>query len=195
MKYKMAPNSLFAILLRNPWWYSVLIAGVISAMCAALMPKDLVVFGIIGTFPFLVIAAMALKRQWNTPSAAAVEAETARLAGLSWREFSAELNAKFVKQGYSVTRLGANASGSAADFRLEKAGQVTLVAAKRYKAATHGVEPLRELHAAIQREGADSGLYLAGNGTLSDSARIFARDHGITVLDGNAIGALLIASR
>lgn len=178
MKYKMAPNSLFAILLRNPWWYSVLIAGVISAMCAALMPKDLVVFGIIGTFPFLVIAAMALKRQWNTPSAAAVEAETARLAGLSWREFSAELNAKFVKQGYSVTRLGANASGSAADFRLEKAGQVTLVAAKRYKAATHGVEPLEALVAQKEALGADFAVYVC-LGSVSPQAAKFAKDKAV----------------
>ncbi|MGV2480072.1 UNVERIFIED_CONTAM: restriction endonuclease, partial [Salmonella enterica subsp. enterica serovar Weltevreden] len=84
---------------------------------------------------------------------------------------------------------------SAADWRIERNGRSTLVSARRWKAATHGVEPLRELHAAMQREGVDSGLYLAGQGTLSDSARIFARDHGITVLDGDAIGALLIASR
>ena len=77
MKFKMAPNSLFAILLRSPWWISFLIAAVVSMICAALLPKNLVVFGVMGTLPFLVTGFVALKRQWNAPTAAQVEAELA----------------------------------------------------------------------------------------------------------------------
>ncbi|WP_296510198.1 restriction endonuclease [Rhodoferax sp.] len=111
----------------------------------------------------------------DTPSAAAVAAETARVAGLSWREFSAELDAKFARQGYSMMRLGTNASGGAADFRLEKAGQVTLVAAKRYKAATHGVEPLEALVAQKEALGADFAVYVC-LGSVSPQAAKFAKD-------------------
>lgn len=185
MKFKMAPNSLFAILLRNPWWYSFVLVAVICAISAALLPKDLAVFGIIGGFPFLVTGGVALKRQWNKPSAAAVEAEMARIAGLSWRDFAQELEAKFVTQGYEVTRLplkGASASGaaSAADFRLEKAGKTTLVAAKRYKAAAHGVEALEALVAQKEAMGADDAMYVC-LGALSPQAAQFARDHAIRV--------------
>lgn len=126
MKFKMAPNSLFAILLRNPWWISFLLAAVISMLCAALLPKELVVFGVLGTIPFLVTGFVALKRQWNAPSTAALKAEAARLAGLSWRDFSNELEAKWVRQGFTVERLNERVSKGAADFRLEKSMQVTL---------------------------------------------------------------------
>lgn len=181
MKLKMAPNSLFAILLRNPWWYSVVLVVVICAVSAALLPKDVVVFGAIGSFPFLVTAGIALKRQWNKPSAAAVEAEMARLAALSWREFSQELETRFARQGYAVTRLAAQGpSTGAADFRLEKAGRVTLVAAKRYKAATHGVEALEALVAHKEAMGADDAHYLC-LGTVSPQAAKYAREHAVKV--------------
>ena len=38
MKFKMAPNSGFAILLRSPWWVSFAIAAVIVLLCGALLP-------------------------------------------------------------------------------------------------------------------------------------------------------------
>ena len=31
MKFKMAPNSLFAVLLRKPWWVSFVVAAVFTA--------------------------------------------------------------------------------------------------------------------------------------------------------------------
>ncbi|MEY4295809.1 MAG: hypothetical protein RLY82_1497 [Pseudomonadota bacterium] len=181
---KMAPNSLFAVLLRNPWWISFLIAGAISAICAAFLPKDLVLLGAMGTLPFLVIGCVALKRQWNAPSAAKVEAELARVGGLSWRDFSAELVAKFEKQGFVVQRLSdssAKKGGSGvggADFQLNKQGQTTLVAAKRYKAATHGVEGLQTLVAQKAASGADRAIYVC-IGRLSEQAQKYAKAEGV----------------
>ena len=70
MKFKMAENSIFAILLRNPWWISFLIAAAFSLLCAALLPKHLVIFGMMGAFPFIITGAVALKRQWGKPSPA-----------------------------------------------------------------------------------------------------------------------------
>lgn len=181
MKFKMAPNSLFAILLRNPWWISFLIAAVVSVICAALLPKELVVFGILGTFPFLVTGFVALSRQWNKPSAAAVEKAATRLAGLPWRDFSKELEAKWVGNGFSVERLTATKGEGGADFLLSKSGQTTLVAAKRYKAATHGVEVLQALTAEQTARGADRVMYVC-LGALSEQASLFARDKSIQVL-------------
>ena len=39
MKLKMAPNSLFAILLRKPWWVSIALVGVIALAARALVPQ------------------------------------------------------------------------------------------------------------------------------------------------------------
>ena len=182
MKFKMAPNSLFAILLRNPWWMSFLLAAVICLICAALLPKELVIFGALGTIPFWVTGSIALKRQWNAPSAAALQAELARLHGLPWRDFSKELAAKFEGQGYTVQRLDGKNS-EAADFLLNKQGQTTLVAAKRYKAASHGVEPLQALVAQQGAQNADAAMYIC-LGSLSEQAQLYARQHNITVTTG-----------
>lgn len=179
MKFKMAPNSVFAILLRNPWWISFLLAAAISAVCAALLPRELVAFGVLGTIPFLVVGCIALKRQWNTPSAAALQAERERLADLPWAVFSKELQAKFEMQGFQVERLTSKA-GEAADFRLIKAGQTTLVAAKRYKAANHGIEPLQALVAQQMAAGADQAMYVC-LGALSEQAEAFAIENKVTV--------------
>lgn len=179
MKFKMAPNSVFAILLRNPWWISFLLAAVISAVCAALLPRQLVAFGVLGTLPFWVVGCIALQRQWNAPSAAAVQAENERLAGLPWAVFSKELQTKFEKQGFQVERLEKEAGGGA-DFRLMKAGQTTLVSAKRYKAAHHGIEPLQALVAQQVALGADQAMYVCF-GALSEQAQAFARANSVTV--------------
>jgi restriction system protein len=177
MNFKMAPNSLFAILLRNPWWISFAIAAVISMICAALLPKDLVVFGVLGTAPFVVIGFVALHKQWNKPSAAALQAENERLASLPWVAFAKELVAKFEKQQFVVEALHGKDN---ADFLLRKFGQTTLVSARRYKAANHGIEPLQALVAQQKALNADKAMYVC-LGALSEQAEKFARDQGIAV--------------
>ena len=176
MKFKMAENSLFAILMRNPWWISLLIVILFCLLCLALLPKNLVIFGMMGTFPFLITGAVAFKRQWGVPSPAKQQAELDRLSALSWRDFSAELEAKFVKQGFEVTRLN---SGTA-DFKLEKAGHVTLVSAKRYKAATHGIEALQALVAQQEAQGADKVMYVCLSPVTAQAAK-FAKEKGVVL--------------
>ena len=176
MKFKMAENSLFAILMRNPWWISLLIVILFCLLCLALLPKNLVIFGMMGTFPFLITGIVAFKRQWGVPSPAKQQAELDRLSALSWRDFSAELEAKFVKQGFEVTRLN---SGTA-DFKLEKAGHVTLVSAKRYKAATHGIEALQALVAQQEAQGADKVMYVCLSPVTAQAAK-FAKEKGVVL--------------
>jgi restriction system protein len=176
MKFKMAENSLFAILMRNPWWISLLIVIVFSLLCLAILPKNFVIFGIMGTFPFFITGIVAFKRQWGKPSPAKLQAELDRLSALSWRDFSAELEAKFVKQGFEVTRL----NSGAADFKLEKTGHITLVSAKRYKAATHGLEALQALVAQQEAQAADKAMYVCLSPVTAQAAK-FAKEKGVVL--------------
>ena len=176
MKFKMAENSLFAILMRNPWWISLLIVICFCLLCLALLPKNLVIFGMMGTFPFVITGIVAFKRQWGVPSAAKQQAELDRLSALSWRDFSAELEAKFVKQGFDVTRLNTGT----ADFKLEKGGHVTLVSAKRYKAATHGLEALQSLVTQQEAQGADKAMYVCLSPVTAQAAK-FAKEKGVVL--------------
>ncbi|MEI2813836.1 MAG: restriction endonuclease [Burkholderiaceae bacterium] len=98
---------------------------------------------------------------------------------MSWKDFAAELEAKFVSQGYQVTRL-TQSDNSPADFKLEKAGHTTLVAAKRYKAATHGLEAIQALVTQQQAQGADKAMYVC-LGELTTQAAKFARERGVEV--------------
>jgi restriction system protein len=176
MKFKMAENSLFAILMRNPWWISLLIVIVFSLLCLAILPKNFVIFGIMGTFPFFVTGIVAFKRQWGKPSPAKLQTELDRLSALSWRDFSAELEAKFVKQGFEVTRL----NNGTADFKLEKAGHITLVSAKRYKAATHGLEALQALVTQQEAQAADKAMYVCLS-PVTAQAEKFAKEKGVVL--------------
>ena len=186
MKFKMAEKSLFAILLRSPWWLSLLIVGVFVLASKALLPAPYVVYGVMGGFPFLVIAVLAAWRQARAPSATLQAAALARAGALSWREFAALMQQAFERQGYRVTRL----DGNAADLRLERQGQVSLVACRRWKAARHGVEVLRELDAARQAQGAQHALYIS-LGPPTDPARRHAQQAGIRLIHGADLAVLM----
>ena len=65
-----------------------------------------------------------------------------------------------------------------------------MVAFKRWKAATVGVEALRELHAAQLRLEADASLYLAA-GTVSEKAIDFARESRVQLMGLPELAQLL----
>lgn len=184
----MAPNSLFAVLLRSPWWISIAVAGGIALLCGALLPAHLAPFAAIGALPIAVVGCMAAWRQWQAPSPARVEAVLSAAAVMSWRDFSAALERAWQADGQTVQRL----NGQPADLRLERGGQTLLVSARRWKASTHGVEPLRELQAAVQAQQATAGAYIALQGSVSDNARDFARDNGLVLMEGDALAVLLL---
>lgn len=178
MKLKMAKNSLFAILLRSPWWASAGIAAGLGLLAWVLLPQDYRVAGALGSFPFVVIAAMAAWRQRHAPSAERVT-QTAQAAGaMAWPAFSALLEQAFQRDGHTVSR-----RGGAADFELERKGRRMLVSARRWKSARTGLEPLRELQAAREAAAAENpadALYI-GLGELSEQAVAFAAEHQIAV--------------
>lgn len=187
MKLKFAKNSLFAILLRSPWWISLLIVAGIALVSVALLPAPYVPFGVIGGFPFLVIGIMAAWRQRNAPSPARMAETLERAAAMSWRDFSSAIERAFVRQGYSVTRQ----NSSAADFSLLKSGRVTLVSCKRWKAASHGVEALRDLVAARQAQGADKCSYVS-LAPVTENARRYAAEQGVQLMSQGELVQLLI---
>jgi restriction system protein len=176
MKLKMAPNSLFAILLRSPWWISLAIALVLSLIGAALLPDAYRVVGALMGLPFAVIGALAARRQWQLPSAARVAQTQQALATIAWPAFAALLEQAFRRDGYTVQR----GQTDAVDFELARDGRRMLVSARRWKSARTGLEALRALQAARDTAGAADALHI-GLGELSDNARPFAAQHRIAI--------------
>lgn len=182
----MAEKSLFAILLRSPWWISFAIAIGFGLVSKALLPAEYFVFGAIGGFPFAVIGVIAAWKQFSAPSTARVADTLAQLEVMSWRDFSEAVEQAFTREGYVVQRL----DGAAADFSLTQGGRTTLLGCKRWKAARLGVEPFQGLQAALSARKADGALYIT-TGEVTDKARQFAAEHQIRVLQGTELAHLL----
>lgn len=176
VKFKMSDKSLFAVLLRSPWWISFLLVAVIALLAGALLPAQYASVGMLGGFPFFVIGCMALWRQRNLPSPARVDAVLQSLSGMTWRDFSALLDTTFSRQGYTVTHL----SGPA-DMLLEKKGVRTVVFARRWKAAAMGVEPLRELVSCRDAMEASNSVCIS-LGRVSEKARDYATQNRISLI-------------
>jgi restriction system protein len=186
MKLKMAENSLFAILLRSPWWISIGICLALGAVGVALLPERFRVVGALSGLPFGVIGVVAAMRQRHLPSAARVDETRQAVAAMSWPAFAALLAQAFEREGYTVQR----ATGGAYDFELQRQGRRTLVAAKRWKSARTGLEALRVLQAA--REAADvSDAIVVSLGDLTDTAGPYAKQHAITVWQAPEIAKAL----
>lgn len=171
----MADNSMFAILLRKPWWVSASFALAIALLAAALLPPDWRVAGALSGMPFVVIAVISAWRHRDAPSAAHVEQVDAAVRAMAWPAFADLLEQSFRRDGHEVRRM----SGGGIDFELQRQGRTQLVSARRWKGARTGLEPLRELQAAREKAEADA-LYI-GLGELSETAAAFARQQRIAV--------------
>ena len=186
MKFKMSEKSLFAALLRAPWWVSFLVMFAVALVAGALLPEAYKTAGMLGAFPFFVIGVMAAWRQRNAISPSRIQklVEQARVMG--WRDFSVLVEEALRQQGFVVTRL----SEGPADFQIEKNGRVTLVSAKRWKAATVGAEHLRELLAVRQSRDAFSCTCMS-LGVFSQAAIDLANDSPMQLLGSANIAQLM----
>jgi restriction system protein len=186
MRLKMKENSLFAILLRSPWWISFLVAAVIGVTATLMMPLQYRAFAVFSGTPFFIVGCMAAWRQWRAPSATKATATLAVATQMPSAAFLVALTDGYRRQGYTV----APYAGRGADFEADKAGSITLIACKRWKAARHGIEPLRDLQAAAASRGAQECIYIA-LGDISDNARRFAETSKIDIVQGVRLAQLL----
>ena len=117
MKF-MAKNSLFAILLRSPWWISLLVAAALAVVGFAALPPAYAPFPVFAAIPFLGIAGIAAWKQRGKPSQARIEQTTQALLALPWPAFADTLEAALRRDGCQVKRL----NGAAVDFEVTRDG-------------------------------------------------------------------------
>ena len=172
----MAKNSLFAVLLRSPWWVSALIAVVLALLGFAAVPERFRVLAALSGAPFVVIAAISARRGWHLPSPARVAETHAALAAMAWPAFADLLQHSFRRDGYTVSP----GKTAPVDFELTRNGRRMFVCARRWKSARTGLEALRGLQAARDADDPPDALYI-GLGSLTETALPFAAQHGIAV--------------
>ena len=176
MKLRMHDNSLFAVLLRSPWWVAGLVAAGAFGATRMLLSTQ---FALFAALPFAVITVYVAWKQLRAPSGRRIAATLEWLRAMSWDEFAQAIEKGFSRDGYTVQRLG----GKGADFELVKDARSTLVSCKRWKATRTGIEPLRELEEARRAADAAACIYVA-TGEVTAQARAFAAERRIRVLEG-----------
>jgi restriction system protein len=186
MKFKMSEKSLFATLLRAPWWVSFLVMFAVALVAGALLPEAYKTAGMLGAFPFFVIGVMAAWRQRNAISPKRIQELVEQARGMGWRDFSVLVEEALRQQGFVVSRL----NEGPADFQIEKNGRVTLVSAKRWKAATVGAEHLRELLAVRESRDAFSCTCMS-LGVFSQAAIDLANDSPVQLMGSANIAQLM----
>ena len=175
---KLPPNSLFAILLRSPWWFSALLVVGFVLLSRLLLSDDYWQFGAMGAFPFVVTAALSLKRQLKTPKVSTITTQIETLRNMAWPAFSEKIVQSLTQQGYTIAKLE---SASGADFLISKQDQKIVVAAKRWKAANLGESELHQLNKAKQFHKANGAWYITV-GNVSNKAVLFANKNQIELL-------------
>ena len=184
MALKMVEGSLFAVLLRSPWWYSALIALALVLVSLLVGSAQIAVFVIALALPFVGIAGFAFFKQSQRPSIKRVE-EVAREA----RQMPASEIAAKIAESYTDIRFDSNPfAGNAADLELTRGNRKLLLSSKRFKAGTTGIEQLKKLIAAGENAEATGYLYVT-LGEVSANAQRYAKENDIELIQAERLAA------
>src|SRR5262245_25867469 len=115
MALKLHQNSLFAILLRSPWWVSGLAALAIFGVVRFFLEWY---FALFAAAPFIGIGTWCAWRELRRPGAKRIAATLERARAMPWEEFCAALEAAYRREGNGVTRVGD-------EIQLTREGRVT----------------------------------------------------------------------
>ena len=184
MAFKMAKGSLFAVLLRSPWWYSVLIGLFFITASLPIADGKYVIFGITVALPFFGIAAYSAYKQSKRPS----QKRVVEVAEQAWTMRASEITEKianrYIESGYESKLY----RGNAAELELTRGHRIVLLSSKRFKVGNTGVDPLKQLVAAGEAAEATSYLYVA-LGEISSAARTYASQNNIELIQANELTA------
>ncbi len=185
MALKMAKGSLFALLLRSSWWYSILVALFILVASLLVTDAQYVMLSIAGALPFFGIGGYAAYKQFQQPSQKRLLEITAQVQKMPAEVIAEKIAANYIKSGYEATSFKANG----ADLALSRGNRKLLLCCKRLKAANTGIEPLKLLVAVGEKADAVGYLYVA-LGDISATARDYARKNNIELIEINKFASL-----
>lgn len=184
MAFKMSEGSLFAVLLRSSWWYSVAIGLAIIAISLIFVGGKYLLLGIFGAVPFFVVAGISGYKQSKQPSQKRIQ-EVYELT----RKMSAAQIAGKIATSYTDARFDSEPfKGNAADLELTRGNRKLLLCSKRFKVGNTGVEPLKQLVAAGQNAEATGYLYVA-LGDISSTAIDYANQNDIELIQISRLAA------
>ncbi len=177
MAFRLPKGSLFAVLLRSSWWYSVLIGVAFIALSVIFANARYVALGVFSALPFLGIACYAAYRQSKQPSQKRVLEIVQQSRKMTTAEVAREIADRYSEENFESQPF----KGNAADIELTRGHRKILLCTKRFKAANTGIEPLKQLVAAGELVEATEYLYVA-LGEVSAAAREYASQNTIEII-------------
>ena len=175
-------QTLFQILLRQPWWVTLLVSFGMFGIGHAVFPPVAPFVAL----PFVVLTGYIAFNQFRSGAPVNAAERLAALRAMPWESFSATVVDAYKRQGYEVTPSAA----AGYDFRLAKDGRVLLVQCRRWKVNQVGAAPVRELADAVAKNDAYKGVCLAA-GEFSAPARKLAVSEPVTLVSGADLVELL----
>ena len=180
MAFKMAENSLFAILLRSSWWYSAAVGFILIVIASLIARGQYLIIGVSLSIPFFGISAFAAYKQFQRPSAKRILEVAAQARKMSAVQVADKIAANYTRERFESEPF----KGNAAELQLTRGYRKLLLSSKRFKAANTGIEPLKQLVAAGENAEATGYIYVT-LGEVSANARDFARQHDIELVQAN----------
>ena len=98
----MAQQTLFQILLRQPWWVTLLVSFALFGIAQAVFPPVAPFIAL----PFVVLTGYIAYTQWGTAPPGNAAERLAELRAMSWENFSSTVVAAYRRRGYAVAPSG-----------------------------------------------------------------------------------------
>ncbi len=211
-KKRSAFDDLIGMAASLPWWLSLLLAGISYLVIHSYAsgpttapntaPPGQIGQAVAGQF----FHALAMLGQYLVPAGLVIGAVVSAIGrvkrkallentatatspgaakSLSWQEFEMLIGEMFRNKGFSVKETAKGADGGV-DLELRKAGELSLVQCKQWRATKVGVSVVRELFGVMAAQGAVHG-YVVTTGKFTSEARKFAQGRNISLIDGQAV--------
>lgn len=180
----MPKRSLFAALIELPWWFSLIVAGLIFAVGALFST----LIGAAAAAPFVVVALYTIFLRLRRGPTADFPVLMKALRSASPEEMRDMLAEAFKRQRYEVS------DGNGGDLELRRNGYVTLVRFRRWRAQSTNPNALKELAQTMRDRQADHAMYITA-GAVPEATRNAADKEGIVLLDSVAFGNLVVRTR
>ena len=184
MAFKVAEGSLFSVLTRSAWWYSVLVGTALIAISAVVFSGEYVALGIFSALPFFGIAGYARFKQAKVPSKQRVLDVAEEARKMSAAQIADKISAPYVERRFDAIPF----TGNAANLELTRGNRTLLLSSRRFKVANTGIEPLKQLVAAGAKIEATGYMYVA-LGEISAAAREYAESNDIELIQAAGLAA------
>jgi restriction system protein len=200
---------------RVPWWVGVVLASLsflalhlvagtyiagpddVRGMSSALAPQDLKTIASIlqWLLPALFLAGSAVtvreqRRRASRHGNFAAAGVRRALARMSWQGVEELVGEYFRRREFSVTETVKAGPDGAMDLVLTKRGEYYLAQCRHWRAASVGVETVRELHRVMAARHAVGG-FLVTSGSFSAEAGKFVEGCEIELIDGEQLAAAI----